>query len=399
MKPDIQKRIQESLATDSPLNTKANTALVQAGYFGLDPESTDTPPPLDTILPAQLTKAVDNLVSAGNFALLSAASSHAPSTKKEKRFKKPYTTEPTRQLSLLKETVFYTRQKIRNLGRNTLARAAFETFRAWRSLRLHLRGAHKGSKGVPVAAKRRVRLGGGTESSLWPIHNVKYRILYLRLLFIIETFYTLIAKKAKKSAIQDRNKYWEAEADSLEIMWKSGRIRDLYQQTRIYVGKRRPVGILFLRDPQGNPLDSPEARMTEWTREFTHRFNPHVPVQYHCTEEESDEEWQDDTRDDDCTSSDPIERARQKARARSQLLPGHKSLLATPSREEVEKGLKTSKLHRSPGEDGITAELIRAALPWLISWVLLIWQWTVACAHVAQSWKDGIIITLSLIHI
>ena len=149
-----------------------------------------------------------------------------------------------------------------------------------------LRGAHKGSKGVAVAAKRRVRIGGGTESSLWPIHNVKCRILYLRLLFIIETFYTLIAKKAKKSAIQDRNKYWEAEADSLELMWKSGRIRDLYQQTRIYVGKRRPVGIRFLRDPHGNPLDSPEARMTEWTREFTHRFNPHVPVQYHCTEEE-----------------------------------------------------------------------------------------------------------------
>ena len=160
------------------------------------------------------------------------------------------------------------------------------------------------------------------------------------------------------------------------------------------MGKRRPVGILFLRDPQGTPLDSPEARMTEWTREFTHRFNPHVPVQYLCTEEESDEEWQDDTRDDDCTSSDPIERARQKGRASSQLLPGHESLLATPSREEVEKGLKTSKLHRSPGEDGITAELIRAALPWLISWVLLIWHWTVACAHVDQSWKDGIIITL-----
>ena len=43
-KPDIQKKIQESLATDSPLNPMANTALVQAGYFGLDPESTDTPP-------------------------------------------------------------------------------------------------------------------------------------------------------------------------------------------------------------------------------------------------------------------------------------------------------------------------------------------------------------------
>ena len=88
MKPDIQKRIQGSLTTDSSLNPMANAALVKAGYFGLDPKSTDTPPPLDTILSAQLTKAVDNPVSAGNFALLSAASSHAPSHKKEKRFKR-----------------------------------------------------------------------------------------------------------------------------------------------------------------------------------------------------------------------------------------------------------------------------------------------------------------------
>ena len=54
----------------------------------------------------------------------------------------------------------------------------------------------------------------------------------------------------------------------------------------------------------------------------------------------------------------------------------------------------SSKTHRAPGLDGITAELIRAALPWLITWMILVWQWTVACAQVAQTWKDGIVITL-----
>ena len=43
--------------------------------------------------------------------------------------------------------------------------------------------------------------------------------------------------------------------------------------------------------------------MTEWTREFSHRFNPHVQVQYDCTSEASDEEWQDPSRDDDATSA------------------------------------------------------------------------------------------------
>ena len=52
------------------------------------------------------------------------------------------------------------------------------------------------------------------------------------------------------------------------------------------------------------------------------------------------------------------------------------------------------KLHRASGQDGITAELIRAAMPWLIPFITLIWQWTVVCAHVAQTWKDGMIITL-----
>ncbi len=54
-------------------------------------------------------------------------------------------------------------------------------------------------------------------------------------------------------------------------------------------------------------------------------------MHYECTAEESDEEWKDADRDDDATSKDPEERRRQKHAARSALLPGHKSLLTTPS--------------------------------------------------------------------
>ena len=164
--------------------------------------------------------------------------------------------------------------------------------------------------------------------------------------------------------------------------------------TRIYSGKRKPAGILFLQDPDGNPLDSPEERMGEWTREFKHRFDPHVAVQYNCTAAESDEEWQDEFRDDDASSPLPEERARQKQFAQSHLIMGHTTLFKTPSRDEVKKGLNSSKLHRASGNDEITAELIRAALPWLITWMILIWKWTVACAHVAQTWKDGVTIAL-----
>ena len=119
-----------------------------------------------------------------------------------------------------------------------------------------------------------------------------------------------------------------------------------------------------------------------------------MPVDYDCTSEASEEERNDDKRDDDATSDSPEERWRQKNAAISNLIRGHQKLLVDPTKGEVQQGLMSSKLHRAAGQDGITAELIRAALPWLITFITLVWQWTVACAHVAQTWKDGMIITL-----
>ncbi len=99
--------------------------------------------------------------------------------------------------------------------------------------------------------------------------------------------------------------------------------------------------------------------MAVWTREIKRRFNPQVEVQYDCTSEASDEEWQEDTRDENASSEDPIDRAQQKAVVRSRLLPGHSTLLNTQTRRDGKNGLKTPKLHRSPVPDGITARLIR----------------------------------------
>ena len=119
----------------------------------------------------------------------------------------------------------------------------------------------------------------------------------------------------------------------------------------------------------------------------------HMPVAYDCSSEASDAEWNDDARDDDATSGSPEERWRQKNAAISNLIRGQQRLLVDPTKDEIQQGLMSSKLHRAAGQDGITAELIRAALPWLSIFITLVWQWTVACAHVAQTWKDGMIIT------
>ena len=53
---------------------------------------------------------------------------------------------------------------------------------------------------------------------------------------IVEACFTLITKKVKSMAIQDRNRHWMAEADNLEQMWQEGRTRELYSIARIYFG-------------------------------------------------------------------------------------------------------------------------------------------------------------------
>ena len=89
-----------------------------------------------------------------------------------------------------------------------------------------------------------------------------------------------------------------------------------------------------------------------------------------------------------------MERAKQKQRAISALLPGHSTLLVQPSGAELKAGLMKSKLNKSPGGDGVTAELIRAAVPCLRCWLPVVWTWMVYRLHVAQSWKNGMIIAL-----
>lgn len=315
VEPDIQKKIQASLAKDEPLYKLANNALTSAGHFGLPLDSTGVPPcPNTEVHPRVLYRAVDNLVEAGNNALVRAASAHAPVTQQERRFKKPQTTEPTRQLSFLKGLTHHTRLRIRTFGQNTLYRAVFETLRAWRLLRLHLRGARKGRRGVPALGlpnpRPRRRVGGQAESLFWPIRDVHHRVLYLRMVYFVEAFYAILNKRAKRSAARDRARYWDNEAESVEQVAAAGRTQDLYQQVQYYAGRKRAAGALYLTDPHGNPLESPEERMSEWTREFKHRFNPQVRVQYDCAAEGSDEEWQDDARDDDATSAEPEERER-----------------------------------------------------------------------------------------
>lgn len=395
-KKDIKARIADTLKSEVNPKVLANNALISAGHFGLVPDCRMIPPDPETEVPPDvLCTAIDNLVDAGQSAVLAAAAQHAPALPKEKRFKKQWTTERTRQLSILRGQMLHTRQRIRTIGRNTLVKAAFETLRAWRPLQLYNRRAKKGTQGVPAPPESRApRTKVTTQGAIWRIKNVGFRVLYKHLVFIVDSLFSLMTGKIKKCAHLDRMAHWHAESETLRQMAAAGRTRDLFQQIRVYAGKRSPAGILFLKDANGKALTSPEDRMTEWTREFKARFNPQVRVQYPCTAEESDEEWQDDSRDDDATSSLPEEREQQKLAARSSILPGHSTLLVTPSREEVAKGLMSAKLNRSPGADGITAELVRAALDWLVIWFIMIWKWTVVAAHVAQTWKDGVIINL-----
>ncbi len=71
----------------------------------------------------------------------------------------------------------------------------------------------------------------------------------------VDFFFSLATKKSKASALKDRKVFSGAEVEGLEQIWAAGSIRDIYQQTNRYAGKRRPVGTLYLTTPSGGPLE------------------------------------------------------------------------------------------------------------------------------------------------
>ena len=136
-----------------------------------------------------------------------AAQTHAPLPESEpKRFKQPHITAPTRSLALTKGHVLRARLRIRRFGQNTLLRATFEALRSYRQVSMLERGTICGYRGQRLTASQRVRLlKHGID--MWPIQNVGYRLLYLRLMMFAEACLTLISKKVKSMAIQDRNQH------------------------------------------------------------------------------------------------------------------------------------------------------------------------------------------------
>ena len=110
--------------------------------------------------------------------------------------------------------MFHARLRIRRFGHNTLARAACEALRSYRQVTLLERGIIGGYGGKRRTASQKIRcLKHGIDQ--WPIENDGYGLIYLKIMMSIEAFLTLIYKKAKGRAVQDRIRHWLAEADNL----------------------------------------------------------------------------------------------------------------------------------------------------------------------------------------
>ena len=109
----------------------------------------------------------------------------------------PSATLPTRSLALVKGCVPQARLLVRRSGHSTLARAAFDALRSHRQVSMLERGTICGYRRQRLTAGQKTRfLKGGIDQ--WPIQDVAYRLLYLKIMMSIEAFSTLICKKVKR---------------------------------------------------------------------------------------------------------------------------------------------------------------------------------------------------------
>lgn len=172
--------------------------------------------------------------------------------------------------------------------------------------------------------------------------------------------YTCAHKEVRRSIKQDKREFVDNLARQAEEAAAQRNLKDLYSITKKLSGKfqqtDRPV-----KDKQGNPLSTTDDQRRRWAEHFSELLNRPAP--------------------DEPADIPPAET----------ILPIN---CDQPTKEEIQKAIKTLKNGKAAGPDGIPAEAIKAdittATDMLHSLFAKIWE----KEEIPEEWREGLIVKL-----
>ena len=169
------------------------------------------------------------------------------------------------------------------------------------------------------------------------------------------------SKEVKKSARNDKRRYIEGKAQEAEDAEKRGDTKTLYKITRELTSSRT-ASCSVIKDKDGKHLVTEDEQRTRWAEHFNtilNRPEPETQAEIRCS---STREFEMNKRPITCT--------------------------------EIEEAIKETKGNRAPGEDKITADMLKAdptlSAKCLVELFNKVWKEE----EVPDAWKKGIIIKL-----
>jgi hypothetical protein len=131
----------------------------------------------------------------------------------------------------------------------------------------------------------------------------------------------------KGSIAQDKERYWQTTADQMNIANTHGNTGKLFRTIKAAVGTK-PVSSDTVRENDGSPIQGTQRKLDRWREHFDALLNRPAP-------------------------STPLFRLKRRGTMSVSDEP--------PNLEEVQKAVRSMRSKSAPGEDGITAEMLKAA--------------------------------------
>ncbi|KAI8483214.1 hypothetical protein Bbelb_390960 [Branchiostoma belcheri] len=169
------------------------------------------------------------------------------------------------------------------------------------------------------------------------------------------------AKKVKQLANRDKQLWYDEQAKEAEKAAAEGNTRVVFEKIRVLSGENKKTQMQPVKDTDGHLLTDEYSQSKKWAEHFSSVYKRPI-------------------RDN-----------------QPEIPPAESDLLINVdpfTMEEVTKAVGKLKLRKSPGEDSITAEQLKAGDTASIEWLHLICNMVLETGEVPTAWKRAVIVKL-----